>query len=239
LGDSQANTAEDEIEFQTVEPGHIAVVAVAAGRGMVKVLAELGVAAIVEGGQTNNPSTEEILKAIESLSTDQVIILPNNKNIILSAEQVIKLATDRHIRVIPTRTFPQGVSAMFAYEAAGDLDDVAAAMSDAKDHIVTAEVTYATRSVELDGVNVQEGQVIGLVNGQLKLAGDDLESVVSDALELAELDDKEIVTLYFGDQITEADAQLLADTLAEIYDALEFEVVHGGQAHYPYIVSIE
>ena len=180
-----------------------------------------------------------MLSAINALDTDKVILLPNNKNIILTAEQVTKLATDHQIKVIPTRTFPQGVSALFAYEADGDLDEIAEAMIEAKDDIVTAEVTHATRTVELDGVDVKEGQVIGLLDGKLKVSGDDIDDVVENLLNMVDVDELELVTLYYGDGADEVSAQSLADKLADIFEDLEFEIVAGNQSHYPYVIGIE
>jgi hypothetical protein len=170
-----------------------------------------------------------------------VILLPNNKNIILSANQVVQLAGDRQVRVIPTRTFPQGVAAMFnGYDMSGDLDEVYEAMNKASDEIVTAEITTATRSVELDGVAVTQGQIIGLLDGQLKVSGDTIEEVARGLLSHVEdMEDMELITIYYGEGKTAVDAQTLADTLAETYEDMEFDVVFGGQPHYPYILSIE
>lgn len=229
----------EPIEYKAIEAGQIAVIAVAAGQGMAKVFADLGVAGVVNGGQTNNPSTEEMLSAIQALATNKVILLPNNKNIILTAEQVTNLVTGYDIKVIPTRTFPQGVSALFAYEADGDLDEIAEAMREAKDDIVTAEVTHATRTVELDGVSVREGQVIGLLDGKLKVSGDEIEAVIKELLELADLDELELITLYYGMDSTAEEAQKLADKLSEDYADLEFEIIAGGQSHYPYVIGME
>jgi DAK2 domain fusion protein YloV len=232
---------EDPLEFATITPGDVAVVAVAAGPGMANVFAGLGVAGLVNGGQTNNPSTQELLDAVEALATDKVILLPNNKNIILSANQVVQLAGDRQVRVIPTRTFPQGVAAMFnGYDMDGELDDVYEAMNEAKDDIITAEITTATRSVELDGVVVTEGQIIGLLDGQLKVSGETIEEVARGLLSNVEdIDDMELITVYYGEGVTAHDAQALVDSLAETYEDMEFDVVFGGQPHYPYILSVE
>ncbi|MCI0714672.1 MAG: DAK2 domain-containing protein [Chloroflexi bacterium] len=232
---------EEPLELTTVEPGDIAVVAVAAGPGMAKVFAGLGAAGLVNGGQTNNPSTQELLDAIEALATDKVILLPNNKNIILSANQVVQLAGDRQVRVIQTRTFPQGVAAMFnGYDRNGDLDEVYEAMNKASEEIITAEITTATRSVELDGVTVTQGQLIGLLDGQLKVSGDTIEEVALGLLSHVEdMEDMELITIYYGEDKTAVDAQALVDTLADTHENMEFDVVFGGQPHYPYILSIE
>lgn len=236
---SRTAKTEAAIEYKLITAGQIGVIAVAAGQGMAKVFADLGVAGVVNGGQTNNPSTEELLSAIQALATDKVILLPNNKNIILSAEQVIKLATEHQVKVVPTRTFPQGVSALFAYDKDGDLDEIAEAMISAKDDIVTAEVTHATRTVELDGVNVTEGQVIGLLDGKLKVSGDDIEKVVQELLDMADADELELITLYYGEGADEPSAQALVGKLQSNFDELEFEIVAGGQSHYPYVIGME
>jgi DAK2 domain fusion protein YloV len=145
------------VQFTPVEPGQIAAVAVAPGQGIARVFASLGVSAIVEGGQTMNPSTQEILNAFENLPTDHVIILPNNKNIILAAQAAAQL-TVKHVIVIPSTSVPQGMAAMMRLIATGDIEEVAADMNAAMNDVETAEITTATRSVEIDGVNVSEGR---------------------------------------------------------------------------------
>ncbi len=188
-----------------------------------------------------NPSTEELLQAAESLPTDKIIILPNNRNIILAAQQAAQIASDkgdRRVVVIPTRTVPQGITAMLSFTPDGDFDTVVDAMQAARETVVTGEVTTATRSVELDGVNVQSGQVIGLVDGTLSAAGNDLPTVVRDLLKQI-VDDREVITMYYGDHVTEADANQLASSLRKDYPDQEFDVIWGGQPHYHYILSAE
>lgn len=172
------SAASAEPRLARVEPGQIAVVAVSPGPGLAKVFASLGVAALVEGGQTMNPSTQEILAALETLPTNDILILPNNDNILLTARQVAGL-TPKRVRVIPTGSVPQGVAAMLAHDPNGDPAQVAAAMEAALRQVRTVELTYATRNATLDGVAVREGQVIGLLDGRLAVAGDaDRKSVV-------------------------------------------------------------
>ncbi len=226
----------------TVNPGDIAVVAVAPGDGLHRVFRDLGAAYVVSGGQTMNPSTEELLRAIRSLNTDKIIILPNNKNVILAAEQAAKLATEGQelkVAVVPTRTVPQGITAMLSYTADGDFDDVAGAMQDARHNVVTGEVTTATRSVELDGLNVETGQVIGLVDGKLAVSGQNLADVVRDLLERMAARDHEVITVYYGDHVTEAEADALVNALRNVYPNQEFDLIRGGQPHYHYILSAE
>jgi hypothetical protein len=239
-GQEEKAPSVENLELTRVEPGQIGVVAIASGPGMASVFQQLGVAALVNGGQTNNPSTEEILKAVQSIPSDKVIILPNNKNIILAAEQVARLVEKQRVVVVPTRSFPQGVSAMLPYQPYGELDEIAEAMTGSKDNVITGEVTTATRSVEIDGVRVQEGQLIGLLDGKLKVAGQTLHEVARQMLEqVDDLEEMELVTLYYGELLQESEAQALADALAEQFSYLEFEIVPGGQPHYHVVFSVE
>jgi dihydroxyacetone kinase-like predicted kinase len=217
----------------------IGIVAVASGEGLARVFRQLGAAELVMGGQTNNPSTQEILEAIQRAPTSKVIVLPNNKNIILAAEQAARLATDKEVLVIPTRSMPQGISALLPYDPQGDLAAVAEAMSQAKDEVSTGEITTATRSVELNGVAVAEGQIIGLVDGALTAAGDNLGDVIQEVLRQMHTAERELITLYQGDGVHAADAKRLVDDLHQIYPDQEFELVYGGQPHYHYILSTE
>lgn len=222
-----------------LDPDDIGVVSVASGEGLARVFRQLGAAGLVMGGQTNNPSTQEILDAIQRVPTRKIILLPNNKNIILAAEQAARLATGQTVVVIPTRSMPQGISALLPYDPKGDLETVIRAMLQAKDNVVTGEITTATRSVELNGVQVASGQIIGLVDGALTAAGDDLSSVLRTTLEHMCSHECELITLYYGNGIQEAEARQVTDSLSAVYPNQEFEVVYGGQAHYHYILSAE
>lgn len=228
----------ERLELAPVEPGQVAVVAVSPGRGLSRVFASLGVSAIVEGGQTMNPSTQELLAAFENLPTDKVIILPNNKNIILAAQQA-KEVTVKQVEVIPSRTVPQGLSAMMMYNPEESLEALAQRMKEALGLVVTGEITTATRTVEIDGVTVQAGQVIGLLDGQLVLATASLEKACRDLLEKATVEDYELVTFYYGADLPATTANQIVDQLREIFPEQEFEVIEGGQPHYQFIIAIE
>ncbi len=221
-----------------VEPGQIAVVAVSPGPGLARVFASLGVAALVEGGQTMNPSTQEILAALEALPTDDILVLPNNDNILLTARQVAELSAKR-VRVIPTKSVPQGVAAMLAHDPNGDPAQVAAAMEGTLQHVRTAELTHATRSVELDGVAVREGQYIGLLDGRLVVAGETLEAALLSVLEKAAAADSELITVYYGADLLPAEANRLAGRIRQALPRQEVELHDGGQPYYPLILSIE
>lgn len=222
-----------------VEPlGEIGTVVVAPGQGFMQVFESLGANAVVSGGQTMNPSTEELLNAVESVPTREVIILPNNKNIIMAAEQAKALSTKK-VEVVPTVTVPQGVSALLALNYQADLATNIQVMTEAAAAIQTIEVTTAVRSVQVNGVAVQEGETIGLVNGELKLKGESPTQVIRLALQEIAAENYEIITLYYGESITADQAQHLADEIKSWYPDQEVEVVDGGQPHYSYILSVE
>ena len=216
----------------------IGTVVVAPGPGLATVFESLGASFVVAGGQTMNPSTEELLKAVESTPTDEVIILPNNKNIVMAAEQAASLS-EKHVEVVRTITVPQGISALLSLNYQANLATNVRTMGDAAEAIETAEITQAVRSVQIDGLEVEEGEVIGLVNGKLKAKGDDPAKVVMDSLQAMDAEDFEIITLYYGETITADEAQQLADQIADRYPEQEIEVVDGGQPHYHYILSAE
>ena len=226
------------IQFTSVEPGQIATVAVAPGAGIARVFASLGVSAIVEGGQTMNPSTQEILNSFENLPTDQIFILPNNKNIILAAQAVTQL-TVKHVTVIPSRTVPQGLAAMMRMIASGDPKVIAADMNSVLNDVETGEITTATRSVEIDGVNVLQGQIISMLNGKLVLASDNLKDATLGLLKKAHADHFELITLFYGIDVSRMEVDAIADTIRKKYPKQEIEVQEGGQPHYPFIISIE
>jgi len=225
-------------ELAAVEPGQIAVVAVSPGQGFSRIFGSLGVAAIVEGGQTMNPSTKDILDAFENLPTDKVIILPNNKNIIFAAEQA-KEVTVKKVQIVASRTIPQGLAAMLHLNPEGDVEVVAEKMRKAMNAVKTGEITIATRTVEIDGVNVIEGQVIGLIDGKLALATNGVETACLQLLEKAAAADYELITLFYGKDLSASEANRIADLLRKEYPAQEIEVQDGGQPHYQFVMSIE
>jgi DAK2 domain fusion protein YloV len=213
-------------------------VAVAPGPGLARVFESLGVGAIISGGQTMNPSTEDILKAIDKVKTDKVIVLPNNKNIILAAEQAKQLAK-KMVAIIPTATVPQGIAALLAFNFQNDLDTNVKAMSSAAKHIKTLEITTATRTTKYDGIEVTEGQIIGLIDDVLAAAGEDRIALAIKVLKKMNTDDAEIVTVYYGDSVSARDAEMLGEQIRQNFPNQEVEIVSGGQPHYHYIISVE
>ena len=229
---------DNKIELYKVEPDQIAVVTVSPGLGLSRIFASLGVAAIVDGGQTMNPSTQEILAAFENLPTDRIIILPNNKNIILAANQA-RDVTVKKVAVVPSRTVPQGLAAMLAHNPDGELDSVSEKMTRALAEVKTGEITVATRSVEIDGVNVKEGAVIALLDGRLVASADSIEEGVMNFLEKAKAADHELITLYYGEDFSQGDANRIVDLVRASYPSQEIELQDGGQPHYQFIISVE
>ncbi len=221
-----------------VEPGNIAVVTVAPGIGISRVFASLGAAAIVEGGQTMNPSTQEIIQSFENLPTEKIVILSNNKNIILTAQACAQL-TKKKVAVVPSKTVPQGLAAMLRLAPEGDFDAVVEDMTSAITEVETGEITTATRSVEIDGVEVKEGQIIALLNGKLVLSAASLEETCLGLLEKASAGDRELITLFYGANISKEEVDQIAAAIASAYPDQEIEIQDGGQPHYQFIISIE
>jgi DAK2 domain fusion protein YloV len=221
-----------------VSPEQIGVVAVAAGDGLADVFRSLGAAQIVHGGQTNNPSTEEILKAVEEIPAARVIVLPNNKNIFLAAEAAAEMA-DKAVVVVPTRTAPQGFGALLSFNPMGDLEQVAQEMEEAIAQVTTGELTRATRSVTIDEVTVAEGEIIGLVDGRLAAAGTDLGQVLPELLLAMDMDEREIISVYAGADVSEDEAARVVSDIEILYPQVEVELLPGGQAHYFFILGAE
>lgn len=221
-----------------------AVVTVVSGEGLRQIFKnDLQAAYIIYGGQTMNPSTEDFVAAVNAVPNEQVILMPNNKNILMAAQQAAKItAVNKDVRVVATRTVPQGISAMMGYMntlVVNDLDALVEEMREAMSSVITAEVTVATRSVTIDDVEVGEGEYIGIVNGKLSAAGGELAAIIKDVIAHARSADTELVTLYYGDSETAESAQALCSMLEDEFEDLTFEAVDGGQPLYPYLMSIE
>jgi hypothetical protein len=222
----------------TIEPSDIATVTVVAGEGMEQIFRSVGATAVVRGGPTMNPSTRELLDAIERCPSDKAILIPNDKNIVMAAQQVIPLSK-KEVRVIGSTTLPQGVAALLAFSPDMDLDANAEAMEEARTAVRTVEVTRAIRSTRVGGLRIREGQAIAVVDGELKVAQKTPSAAVKAALEHLPLDELSLITLYYGGDTSEQDAHVLARELRRLHPHHDIEVVFGGQPHYYYIVSAE
>jgi DAK2 domain fusion protein YloV len=216
----------------------VATVAVVSGNGLQRVFESLGVSAIVPGGQTMNPSTQDLLSAINNVAGDKVILLPNNSNVILTAQQAKELAS-KQVFIVPTRTIPQGIAALLAYNYQASLEANLGLMTEASTQIQTGEITRAVRSVQVNGLSIAEGQIIGLVNGELVAVGTDISMVMAALLEHMGAENYEIITIYYGEEVTPEEAAQEAQRIKQRYPNLDVEVLNGGQAHYYYIISAE
>jgi hypothetical protein len=205
---------------------------------MATVFRSVGCTRVVSGGPTMNPSTRDILEVVEACPSDDVIVLPNDKNIIMAAKQAEEL-TEKRLRVVETRSLPQGIAALLALNQDADLEANVAAMEEARHGVRTVEVCRAVRSTSVGGVKVREGQVIAVVDDELKLAAETAEEGVLQALEGLEAEGASLVTLYYGADTKQAIAESLGERVRETFPRYEVEVVHGGQPHYNYIVSVE
>jgi len=215
-----------------------AVIAVASGEGLVDVFGSLGAAAVVPGGQTMNPSTKDILQAVEATFSDNVIILPNNKNIILTANQVQSL-TQKKIKVVPTKTIPQGVVALLAFDYEADFKANAEIMEKALSSVRTIEVTRSIRATKLNGLKIRRKQPIGLLDDELVAVGETDLDVINKILAKLDLDKSEVITIYYGADTEADEAEEISASITEQYPQLQVEVIKGGQPHYNYIISVE
>jgi len=227
-----------EMQKERMPAVDTAIVAVISGDGLTDVFRSLGATAIVSGGQTMNPSTKDLLQAVESVASDKVIILPNNRNIVPAANQVQSL-TEKSIAVVPTETIPQGVAALLAFDYEADLEANTQLMNRSRSQVKTIEVTRAVRSTQLNGLNIKKKQAIGLLDGELLAAGNNTIDILNKMLAKLDLTKNEIITIYYGADTELTEAEQVSASIGERHPQLQVEVVRGGQPHYNYIISIE
>jgi DAK2 domain fusion protein YloV len=229
---------ESEAASKPPRANGVGLVSVVAGSGLVEIFRGLGVDVIVEGGQTMNPSTQDMLVAIESLPYQEVILLPNNRNVVLAAKQVVGL-TKKKVHILETHSVPEGVAAVVAFRPERTGDENIAAMKAEAERVQTIEVTHAVRDTRSNGLRVKKGDVIGLINEKLEFAGSDYADVVNKALGRLGPDSYELVTVYRGEGASADDLASLQSAIQSSYPGLEVEVQEGGQQHYPFILSVE
>lgn len=233
----QVNNMRDqhqELHRSQVKP--VGIVSVAVGEGIVKIMESLGADAIISGGQTMNPSTEEIARAIDNVPAENVIVLPNNKNIILAAQQAQQL-TSKKVVVIPSRTVPQGLSALLAINPEEDLETNERRMREACAGVLTGEITRAAKDAAFNGLQIKEGEFIGIAEGNLMKGSSLVEAVLNVCAELAP--QGELATLYYGQDVRGAEAERILERLSGIYPDVEFELYYGGQPLYHFLISVE
>ena len=232
--------AEDNIEKAVNEPRKKAgFIAVSAGEGLSKIFKELGVDYVIEGGQTMNPSTDDILSAIEKVNADNIFILPNNKNIILAANQAKELTEDKNIIVIPSKTVPQGISAVINYIHDGDITENTDKMTDGMKYTKSGEVTYAVRDTVIDGKNISQGNIMGIGDNGIISVCDSVDRAVLEMLNTLVDEDTSIISLYYGADVGENDAKALSKKISDTYSGLDVELQFGGQPVYYYLLSVE
>lgn len=235
-----AQQAEEQLQKKKKEPRKpVGFIAVSIGEGMNNIFRELGADYIIEGGQTMNPSTDDMLTAIDHVNADHIFILPNNKNIILAANQAQSLTKDKDILVIPTKTVPQGITAIINYMPEADVDTNLEGMKEAIGNVKTGQVTYAVRDTRIDDKEIHEGDIMGIGDAGILSVGPSVEGTTKEMLEQLVDEDSELISLYFGQDVLEEDAQRFASEVAEIYPDVDVDIHSGGQPIYYYVLSVE
>jgi len=214
-------------------------ISVSVGAGMGEIFKELGADYLIEGGQTMNPSTEDVLQAIERVNAKNIFIFPNNKNIILAANQARDLTEDKNIIVIPTKTIPQGITALISYVPDKAVEQNTEEMMEAVGNVKTGQITYAVRDTKIDDKEIRQGDIMGIGDHGLLAVGTGIEDITVAALQEMTDEDSEIISVYYGQDVSEEDAEHLAERLEEQYPDFDIEIHNGGQPIYYYIVSVE
>ena len=214
-------------------------ISVSVGEGLSQIFRELGVDYLIEGGQTMNPSTDDMLSAIDEVNADHIFILPNNKNIILAANQAQSLTDDKDIIVIPTKTVPQGITAIISYMPEADVDTNIEALEEAIKNVKTGQVTYAVRDTHIDDKEIHEGDIMGIGDRGILAVGQSVEETTKEMLAQLVDEESELISLYFGQDVLEEDAENFAQEVEELYPDVDVDVHMGGQPIYYYVLSVE
>ncbi|SHJ58571.1 hypothetical protein SAMN02744037_00387 [Tepidibacter formicigenes DSM 15518] len=228
----------EKVEEESKEMKKYGFIATAMGKGLASIFKDFGVDYVIEGGQTMNPSTEDFIEGINNINAENIIILPNNSNVIMAANQA-KEISNKNIIVIPCKTTPQGFSALLAFNPEADYVSNERAMKYALSNVKTGQVTFAVRDTNINGVDIKEGDIIGIGEGEIKKSGKDKKEVTLSLIEELVDEDSEIITLFYGEEIDEESANEIKDIIEEKYDYLDVELYYGGQPLYYYIVSVE
>lgn len=235
--------AEAQVEEQPAKPEEprkdYGFVAVSIGQGMNDIFRELGVDYLIEGGQTMNPSTEDMLNVIEQVNAETVFILPNNKNIILAATQAQSLVEDKNVVIIPTTTVPQGISAIIGFDPEADAEENEESMKDIIECVKTGEVTYAVRDTSINGITIKIDDIMGIDDDGIKKVGQDVEKVTLELLEEMVDEDSELISIYYGADTTKEQAEALLEKVEETYGDCDVQLEYGGQPIYYFLLSVE
>lgn len=238
-GEQEENKGTLSVEETSGERKENGFISVSVGEGLSEIFRDLGVDCIIEGGQTMNPSTEDILSAIEKVNADNIFILPNNGNIILAAEQARELTEDKNIVVIPTKNIPQGITAMINFAEGMTPEENAEAMTEGLADVKAGQVTYAVRDTAIDGKEIKAGDIMGLSDKTIENVGKDVVETTIELLKNMMDEDSELITIYYGEEGTEEDARRIAEAIQELDEEIEVEIHYGGQPIYYYFVSVE
>ena len=230
---------EAEEKLQQAPKKDVGFISVSIGEGMGSIFRDLGADYLIEGGQTMNPSTEDMLNAMDGVNADTIFIFPNNKNIILAANQAQSLTKDKKIIVVPTKTVPQGITALINYVPEKSAQENAEIMAEEIKKVKTGQLTYAVRDTHIDEKEIHEGDIMGVGDKGILAVGKDIADTAVETVSQMMEDDAELISIYYGEDMKEEDAQALADTLTELYPDLDIEVNSGGQPIYYYIISVE
>ena len=214
-------------------------ITVSIGEGLNEIFKELGADYIIEGGQTMNPSTEDMLNSIDQVNADTIFILPNNKNIVLAANQAKALVEDKNIIVIPTKTLPQGITAIINFMADADAQANEEAMLEAITTVKTGQVTYAVRDTRIDDKEIHEGDIMGIGDSGIIAVGKEIEATTKEMLEILVDEDAELISLYYGEDVNEEDAERFAAEIEELYPDVDVDAQFGGQPIYYYVLAVE
>lgn len=233
-----AGKVEEVEEESLAEKKKYAFVSVAMGEGITHVLKDLGVDYVIEGGQTMNPSTQDMIECISKLNADHIFILPNNKNIIMAATQAAEIS-DKDVRVIPTKSIPQGITCITMFNAEHEVDENEAALVEALELVKTGSVTYAVRDTEMDGIEIKEGNMLGLIEGKINKVGDDYFKVAEDILESMVDEDSELINVFYGKDVDESKVEEFTEKLEEKYEDCDVQLYKGDQPLYYFIMSVE
>jgi DAK2 domain fusion protein YloV len=221
------------------EPKEIGFIVVSAGAGFKETFESLGADIVVEGGQTMNPSTEDFIEAIERLNAESILILPNNKNIILAAEQAAALIENKKVIVVPTMSVPQGVSALINYSEMSSAEENLETMREVIAEVRTGQITYAVRDTVIEDKEIKKGDILGMVDGKIEHVAQDVDVGAKGLLDLMLAEGGEVLSIFYGEAVTEESAAALLDYVAEKYPGVEAEVQFGGQPMYDYVFSVE
>lgn len=237
IREAEQKSAQEEKQEEPKKP--FGFISVSVGEGLSEIFTGLGVDYLIEGGQTMNPSTEDMLQAIEAVNADTIFILPNNKNIILAAEQAAELTEDKKVIVIPTKTIPQGIAALINFMEEASPEENMEQMLQEMKQVKTGQVTYAVRDTSIDGKEIHIGDIMGIGESGIEAVGKDIAGTTVSLLSGMIDSDAELVSVYYGAEVTEEDANVLAEKITEVFPDVEVEVEFGGQPVYYYILSVE